>query len=190
MITTCLMSCCVGGWLVGENRNEPLVVELPVSAEDITPETAPPVPDADRSAGQSSTAFQATTLMFGSRRGRALRWAFGFFSAFVVMTVCLAIWEFLTGLILRFPVLGWLAVLLLVCASIAALYVAVKEILALRRLTRLDQLQQRAVNARASDTLPQAQAVCAELEALYRGRGELRWQAARFAEQKPEIFDA
>lgn len=175
---------------MGENRNEPLVVELPVSAEDITPETAPPVPDADRSAGQSSTAFQATTLMFGSRRSRALRWAFGFFSAFVVMTVCLAIWEFLTGLILRFPVLGWLAVLLLVCASIAALYVAVKEILALRRLTRLDQLQQRAVNARASDTLPQAQAVCAELEALYRGRGELRWQAARFAEQKPEIFDA
>ena len=33
-------------------------------------------------------------------------------------------------------------------------------------------------------------AVCAELEALYRGREELRWQAARFAEQKPEIFDA
>ena len=133
---------------MGENRNEPLVVELPVSAEGVTPETAPPVPDADRSAGQSSTAFQATTLMFASRPGRALRWAIGFFSAFVVMTACLAIWEFLAGLILRFPVLGWLAVLLLVCASIAALYVAVKEILALRRLTRLDQLQQRALNAR------------------------------------------
>ena len=73
---------------------------------------------------------------------------------------------------------------------IGALYVAVKEILAWRRLTRLDQLQQRAFNARASETLPQAQAVCAELEALYRGREELRWQAARFAEQKPEIFDA
>ena len=116
---------------MGENRNEPLVVELSVSVEDVTPETAPPVPDADRSAGQSSTAFQATTLMFGSRPGRALRWAFGFFSAFVVMTACLAIWEFLTGLVLRFPVLGWLAVFLLVCASIAALYVAAKEILAL-----------------------------------------------------------
>ena len=29
---------------MGENRNGPLVVELSASAEDVTPETAPPVP--------------------------------------------------------------------------------------------------------------------------------------------------
>ena len=65
-----------------------------------------------------------------------------------------------------------------------------KEISALRRLTQIDQIQQRASDARASGALVETQSVCAELEALYRGRQELRWEAARFAEQKPEIFDA
>ena len=44
--------------------------------------------------------------------------------------------------------------------------------------------------ARGCGVLSEAQFVCAELEALYRGREELRWEVARFAEQKPEIFDA
>jgi len=89
-----------------EKRNAPLVVELPASDQDVTPETAPPIPEAGLDAGQRSTSFQATTLMLGRRPGRALRWAFGFFSAFVAMSMCLAIWEFLTGLIVRFPALG------------------------------------------------------------------------------------
>jgi putative membrane protein len=106
------------------------------------------------------------------------------------MSVCLAIWEFLTGLIVRFPALGWLAVALLVGASVATLVLVGKEIFALRRLTRIDQIQQRASAARGSGVLAEAQFVCAELEALYRGREELRWQMARFSEQKPDIFDA
>ena len=111
-----------------EKRNAPLVVELPASDQDVTPETAPPIPEAGLDAGQRSTSFQATTLLLGRRPGRALRWAFGFFSAFVVMSMCLAIWEFLTGLIVRFPVLGWLAVALLVGASVATLVLVGKEI--------------------------------------------------------------
>ena len=173
-----------------EKRNAPLVVELPASDQDVTPETAPPIPEAGLDAGQRSTSFQATTLLLGRRPGRALRWAFGFFSAFVVMSMCLAIWEFLTGLIARFPALGWLAVALLVGASVATLVLVGKEISALRRLTRIDQIQQRASAARGSGVLAEAQFVCAELEALYRGREELRWQMARFSEQKPDIFDA
>ncbi|MBL6636788.1 MAG: TIGR01620 family protein [Planktomarina sp.] len=175
---------------MSENRKAPLVVELPASREDVTPETAPAIPEVGPGATQSSTGFQATTLMLGRRPGRALRWAFGFFSAFVVMSICLAIWEFLTGLVMRFPALGWLAVALLACAFFASLCVAGKEILALRRLARLDHIQQRAKDARASGLLPQAQSICAELEALYSDRAELRWQPARFAEQKPDIFDA
>ena len=115
--------------------------------------------------------------MLGRGPSRALRWAIGFFSAFVVISVCLAIWEFLTGLILRFPALGWLAVALLVGACVATLWVVGKEILALRRLTRIDQIQQWAC-ARGSGVLSEAQFVFAELEALYRGREELRWVVA------------
>lgn len=80
--------------------------------------------------------------MLGRGPSRALRLAIGFFSAFVVISVCLAIWEFLTGLILRFPALGWLAVALLVGACVATLWLVGKEILALRRLTRINQIQQ------------------------------------------------
>ena len=65
-----------------EKRNAPLVVELPASDQDVTPETAPPIPEAGLDAGQRPTSFQATTLMLGRRPGRALRWAVGFFSAY------------------------------------------------------------------------------------------------------------
>jgi hypothetical protein len=60
-----------------EKRNAPLVVELPASDQDVTPETAPPIPEAGLDVGQRSTSFQATTLMLGRRPGRALRWACG-----------------------------------------------------------------------------------------------------------------
>ena len=90
----------------------------------------------------------------------------------------------------RFPAVGWLALALLLGACLAAAWVVGKEISALRRLAQIDQIQQRASDARASGALVETQSVCAELEALYRGRQELRWEAARFAEQKPEIFDA
>ena len=46
------------------------------------------------------------------------------------------------------------------------------------------------LRARGSGVLSEAQFVCAERESLYRGREELRWEVARFAEQKLEIFDA
>ena len=173
-----------------EKRNAPLVVELPTSAEDVTPETAPVLPEMGLEARQSPTSFQATSLMLGRRPGRALRWACGLFSGFVVLSLCLTIWEFLTGLMARFPAVGWLALALLLGACLAAAWVVGKEISALRRLTQIDQIQQRASDARASGALVETQSVCAELEALYRGRQELRWEAARFAEQKPEIFDA
>ena len=92
-----------------EKRNAPLVVELPTSAEDVTPETAPVLPEMGLEARQSPTGFQATSLMLGRRPGRALRWACGLFSGFVVLSLCLTIWEFLTGLMARFPAVGWLA---------------------------------------------------------------------------------
>ena len=75
-----------------EKRNAPLVVELPTSAEDVTPETAPVLPEMGLEARQSPTGFQATSLMLGRRPGRALGWACGLFSGFVVLSLCLTIW--------------------------------------------------------------------------------------------------
>ena len=100
---------------MGESLNGPLMVELEaVTAEDLTPETAPPIPESEPHAPTS------VQLAAGAMAGQPNRCCVGP-CALVGVVVSIAVWDFLASLLLRFSISGMGVTALL----IALLFVAV-----------------------------------------------------------------
>ena len=131
---------------MGQTFNGPLMVELEaVTAEKLTPETAPPVPESEPHA---PTSVQLAGGAMAGQPNWLLRRALGLVS----LLVAIVVWDFLA--LLRFRILGMGVTALL----IAFLFVAVaKEALALGRFARLDRLQARAVAALEAQDLDMVQ---------------------------------
>ena len=95
-------------------------------------------------------------------------WAFGALFTFVLSV---AAWDFVTGLLARNAVLGWIALVLLVAlAVLAALILALREWAAFLRLARLDDLRAGPRRAHAGADLPAARSVVAGAGAALRAR--------------------
>ena len=124
-------------------------------------------------------------------KGSGLRkfavWAFGALFGFAISV---AAYDFVTGLLARNVVLGWIALVLVTLAVLAALVLALKEWGAFLRLARLDGLRGRAIEARASANLVEARRVVAGLTGLYAARGDTAWGRSRLAEREAEVMDA
>jgi putative membrane protein len=114
-------------------------------------------------------------------------WAFGALFTFVLSV---AAWDFVTGLFARNGVIGWIALVLLGLALLAAVILAVLEWAAFARLARIDQVRTSAVEAMADGDLGAAKAVVAKVEAIYARRPDSAWGMARLSERKAEVFDA
>lgn len=150
------------------------------------PSTAPAVPDA-LPAGQ---AMQTVASLSGRRRSAVTRlflWAFGAVFSFAVTV---AAYDFVTGLMARNLVLGWIAMVLVWAAVAAGLVLALREAAAFARLRRLDHLRHAAEAARAAADLAGARRVTHALTRLYATRADLAWGLARFAEREAEVLDA
>ena len=114
---------------MGETLNGLLMVELEsVTAEELTPETAPPIPESEPHA---PTSVQLAGTMAG-QPNQLLCWALGLACVLVGVMVSIAIWDFLASLLLRFPILGMCVTALL----IALLFVAVAGGSVLSKLSR------------------------------------------------------
>ena len=75
-------------------------------------------------------------------------------------------------------------------ALLVAVLLALRELAAFARMTRIDSLRQKAVSARLAGDLAAARATVAALKSLYKGRAVAACGLARFDEQQAEIFDA
>ncbi|TXH93636.1 MAG: DUF697 domain-containing protein [Pseudorhodobacter sp.] len=122
-----------------------------------------------------------------SALSRAALWVFGTLAGFVLSV---AAWDFVTSLLARDSLLGWIAMALVGAAILILLLLALREVAAFARIARIDRLRQRAASARAAADLPAARSVVASLQALYAKRPETAWGLARLADQSPEVFDA
>lgn len=98
--------------------------------------------------------------------------------------------NYLSNLLVRYPLLGWIGVALMVMFCAAALAMAWREYRAWSRFAAIDSVNRDAVNAMASGDVQAAQHVVTRLERLYRDRPELEWNMKRLAEQKAEAYDA
>ena len=161
---------------------KPLILELEDEAD---PAAAAPVPDA-LPQGQ---AMQLAARVSAPRSAltRFALWAFGTLFGFMLSV---GAYDFVTGLMARQPLLGWLAAVLLACAVLAAVLIAGREWAAYARLAQLDQLRGRAVAARANADLREARAVVQAVTRLYANRPDTAWGLARFAERQGEVLDA
>ena len=162
---------------------KPFLEEMDEAAD---PALAPPVPDA-LPEGQ---AMQAVAMLARTRGSGLTRFAMWAFSALFSFALSVAAYDFVTGLLARNEVLGWVAFVLVVLAVAAGLFLALREWGAFLRLKRLDGLRQRAIAARASADLKEARQVVAGLTGIYAARGDTAWGRARLAEREGEVMDA
>ena len=162
---------------------KPFLEEMADAAD---PSLAPPVPDG-LPEGQAMLAVAKLSQGKGSGLRRFAVWAFG---ALFTFALSVAAHDFVTDLLARNVVLGWVAFVLVAVAVLAALGLALREWGAFLRLKRLDGFRDRAVAARASASLSDARRVVAGLTGLYAARGDTAWGRSRLAEREAEVMDA
>ncbi len=167
--------------------NGPVMFEIEKDATQ-TPDTAPPVPEIDAAA--TPAAMQRVAQLAAGRPNRLARWFWGLLVSLVGFFVGVAAWDFVTGLLARSPVLGWIAVALTGLFCVVLLLITLREMAAFARLRRVDRIQSGAVEAMADANLTRAREVSAQINALYRGRDDTRWGRDAFAERQSDVLDA
>lgn len=165
--------------------NRPALIELD-DGPAADPGLEAPVPDPLPGGRAMQAAGRLATRRI-SPLSRAAIWVFGTLLSFVVSV---AAWDFVTTLLMRDSLLGWLAMILVGAAILVLLLLALREIAAIARISRIDNLRRKASMARDTADLPAARAVTTALQALYAKRADTAWGLARLTDQTPDIFDA
>lgn len=166
-------------------KREPVLIEI--DADAASPAEAPPVPEMGDAALPAAMAVMAQPAGRVSRLGRWLGVAF---SALLSAWIGIALWDFVSGLLLSRPLIGWTFTGLVALVVALLLGVTLREWLAFRRLGQLDKLQDRVAGALESGSRGEALKSVSQLKALYRGREDLRWKLARVEELIHDQMDA
>ncbi|MBJ3762645.1 TIGR01620 family protein [Maribius pontilimi] len=168
-------------------RRGPVLIE-DVDGPRVSPGDAPQVPDTmdDRPDGQA----MRTMAALAARRGSALgRWFWRSAGALFVFVLSVSAWQALDALLATYPLLGWVAVVLVGTFTVLLLLICLRELAALARLARMGRLHAEAEAAIASGELSRARKVADRIAGLYAGREALRWGLARFDERRGDVFD-
>ncbi|MCR9127565.1 MAG: TIGR01620 family protein [Rhodobacteraceae bacterium] len=168
----------------------PVLIDLEAAEAAPSVSEAEPVPDRDIDAGPQGQAMQVAARLAARRPARLMRWFWGLLAALLTAMLSLALWDFVTGLLARAPVLGWAAAALVAALGLIAVVLALRELAAFGRLGRIDGLRRAADRALADRDLGAAQQVARDLLALYAGREETRWGRDRLSAHMAEAFDA
>ncbi|MEX0308501.1 MAG: YcjF family protein [Ruegeria sp.] len=165
----------------------PVLIDLEDDAPVADVANAPPVPDIERPHGQ---AMQSAARIAARKPSALARWFWGLALAVIGAAVSVAAWDFAVSLLERAPVLGWIVTGLIAALLVVVVIIALRELAAISRLSRVDDMRRAADTALAEDDLSKARAVTNRLIAFYRGRDETRWGRDRLTERMGEQFDA
>ena len=166
----------------------PVLFDLEEERTGPSPSDAPPISD-DPTLPQGQ-AMQTMAVLAARRPSALARWFWRLLVAILTFGLSIWAWDFVTGLITRNPVLGYIALGLTAVFLIVCLAIVIREWAALARLGRLDKIHQAAEAARSANDLAAARRVVDRIEMLYRGREDLRWGRERLAERRGDAFDA
>ncbi|MFA7432428.1 MAG: TIGR01620 family protein [Gemmobacter sp.] len=172
---------------MNERRTGPVMIE--VEGETPSPAEAPPLPEAGAPPAMERAIRAQAATGAGTGTG-AGGWALRALGALLTLALSVAAWDFVTGLLARNAVLGGLAAGLAGVALLALLVFALREIGAIRRLTRVEGLRDGAGAARTTGDAGAARAVVARLRSLYAGRADMDWALARMRERAADTADA
>ncbi len=167
----------------------PVLIDIEDSASQVSPAEAPPVPETGPEA-LAETALQRAAVRAARPRSALARWFWASLSGLVAVLAGVALWDAITGLFARAPLLGTLALAVAAVFGVVLLALSVRELAAFARLARLDDLREAADAALADADLAAARRVVDRLLGLYRARPETGWGAGRLAERGGEVLDA
>lgn len=166
-------------------RKSPLMIDID-AAPEVSPAEAPPIQDQ----AAPATGLQTVATLAARKPNSLARFFWASVAAFLSFAMSLALWNWVSGLLAANPVLGLVASVLLGLVLLALLAVAGREVMALRRLGRIDKVQKHAKAALLDEDLSQAQGAVDAVIKLYSGREDAKWGLDRLRIQRDEIFDA
>ncbi len=166
----------------------PVLIDLEDSPAPQVAEAAP-VPDLAMEA-PSGQAMQVAARLGARKPSRLARLFWALVAAFLGAAISVAAWDFVTGLVARFPLLGWAVMAIGAAALVVAALIILKELSGLARLRRVDGLKARVEAAARSQDMTQARGIADELLRFYRGREDLAWGRDRLRQKRDEVLDA
>ncbi|MBF9034006.1 TIGR01620 family protein [Rhodobacterales bacterium HKCCE2091] len=170
------------------DRKGPVLIEIGEGeAPAPSPAEAPPVPGSPVPRARAMETMAALAARRTSALARFFWWAL---TALIGFAVSIAAWQFVTGLLESYPVLGWIATVLVGLFVLAAVLVALREAAGFARLGRLDSIRREAEHAVSAGDLAAARDVAGRLAGLYSGRPELQEGRARLQELRGDMFEA
>lgn len=167
--------------------NGPVLIDLETKPTPNVSE-APPVPDLPDTLPEGQ-AMQVAAQLASRQPSRLARWFWSLLGLIIGTVVSVAAWDFVTGLIARSPMLGWLVTALVAAFVLVALGLVVRELAGFARLRKVDAIRASADAALAAKDVKQAQVVLDQLARLYKGRDDTAWGRDRMAERRAELMD-
>jgi putative membrane protein len=167
----------------------PVLIEIDPDVPAPQVADAPPVPDGAVPVPTGAAMQSAVRIAGGSPSvlGR-LFWAVT--GALLMAVLSTMAWDFVNAWIARAPILGWAFAGLMAAFVLVLVAIALRELAALRRLTRIDGLRHAASTALETDDLAAARAVTDRLVQLYKARPETDWGRDRLSELRGDQMDA
>ena len=168
----------------------PVLIELEgKAAAPVDIDETPPLPDPIAAEPEGRAMRSAVKMMTGkpSILGR-LFWSVTI--ALLGAVVSISAWDFVNGLIGRWPLVGAVVTGLLIVFVLILVVVILREIAALGRLSRIDGLRHSAAEALENNDLSAAVKVSSHLLKLYKGREDVRWGRGRFTNLSVDQMDA
>lgn len=150
---------------------------------------AAPLPDLNMAA-PTGQAMQATIRLASRRPSRLARGFWGLLLTLLGAVVSVAAWDFATGLLTRWPIVGWGVVAVIGALLCVLLAIALKELAGFARLRRIDGLRDDAQAALRAADISQARKVVSNLQRLYASREDTSWGRQRLKDQQSDILDA
>lgn len=179
-------------------RQGPVLIELDDEAADPArraaagpdnPADARPIEDGASGMPRPRT-MEMVTRLAGAGPSPLTRFFINAGAALLTFLLSVATLNYISGLMDRWPVLGWIGVALFALFTLAVLGMAFREYRAWGRFAQIDRIHRAAGKALADDDLKAARAVTDQLDRLYAGRPEAQWGRAALAERAPETLDA
>ena len=170
-----------------DTRDGPVLIEL---GEEPTPSPADAPPVADSDGAPSGQAMRTMATLVSQRPSRLRKWFWRLLGTLIVFFASIALWDWVTGLVARNEVLGWLALGLVALFAAVCSAIVIREIAALARLQRIETLHAEADRVVAENDLTAARRLIDRLCRIYAGREDARWGVDRLKSTTQDAFDA
>ncbi|MBP7241390.1 TIGR01620 family protein [Amaricoccus sp.] len=164
---------------------EPFVIPAAALGEsDVDPASAPPPPDEP-----PTGAAMVRMAELAARPPRGGGWLWPTAGALVSMMIGIAAWDYVTRLLARSEVLGTAVLLLMGLFALLLLGQVARELLAMRKLARIDAFRAEASAVTAAADARAAAALAERLARFYGGRPELQWSRDTLAAERAHLLD-